>query len=79
MEISITSETILQQTICGDNESIELTSNMEYSEEQTELEKMQSNLKRAREVYFKSFTENGSHKSNSKEEGHDEDENSTQP
>ena len=53
--MSITSEMISQQTICGDNESLELTKNTEYSKENTELEKMQSNLKRAREVYFKYF------------------------
>ena len=46
---------ISQQTICGHNESLELTNDMEYSKEQTELKKMRSNLKRAREVYFKYF------------------------
>ena len=55
METSITSETISQQTIYGHNDSIELTNDMEYSKEQTEFEKMQSNLKRAKEVYFKYF------------------------
>ena len=40
MEMSITSETILQQNICGDNESLELTNDMEYSKENTECEKM---------------------------------------
>ena len=39
MEMSITSEMISQQTICGDNESLELTNDMEYSNENTELEK----------------------------------------
>ena len=46
---------ISQQTICGDNEGLELTNDMEYSKEQTEFEKMWNNLKRAREVYFKYF------------------------
>ena len=55
METSITSEMISQQTICGDNEGLELTNDMEYSKEQTEFEKTQNNLKRAREVYFKYF------------------------
>ena len=55
METSITSEMISQQTVCGDNECQELTNNTEYSKEQTEFEKMQNNLKRAREVYFKYF------------------------
>ena len=55
MEMSITREMISQQTICGDNEGIELTNNMEYSKEQTEFEKTCSNLKRAREVYLSTF------------------------
>ena len=55
MEMSITSEIISHQTICGDNESLELNNDMEYSKEQMELEKMQNNLKRAREVYFSTF------------------------
>ena len=45
METSITSEMISQQTICGDNESLELTYDTEYSNEKTELEKIQSNFK----------------------------------
>ena len=51
---------------------------MEYNKEETEFEKMQSNLKRAREVYFKYFPSQrmALTKSNSKEEGHDVDENS---
>ena len=40
METSITSEMISQQTICGDNEGLELTNDMKYSKEQTEFEKM---------------------------------------
>ena len=55
MEMSITSETISQQTICGDNEGLDLPNDMEYSREQTEFEKMQNNLKRTREAYFKYF------------------------
>ena len=50
MEMSIPSEMISQQTICGDNESLELTNDMEYnliySKEKTELEKTQNKLKR---------------------------------
>ena len=46
---------ISQQTICGDNEGLELTNNMEYIKEQTEFEKTQNNMKRARKVYFKYF------------------------
>ena len=59
METSITSELISQQTICGDNESLELTNDMKYNpnhgKEKTELEKTQNNLKWVREVYFKYF------------------------
>ena len=59
METSITSETISQQTICGDNESLELTNdteyNLNYSKEKTELEKTQNKLKQARKIYFKYF------------------------
>ena len=43
METAITNETISQKTICRDNESLELTNDMEYnlnySEVKTELEK----------------------------------------
>ena len=56
MEMSITSEMISQQTICGDNEGLNLNNNMESSKEQTKLERMQNNLKKAREVYFKYFS-----------------------
>ena len=46
---------ISQQTICGDNEGLNLNNNMESSKEQTKLERMQNNLKKAREFYFKYF------------------------
>ena len=36
MEMWITSEMISQQTICGDNEGLNLNNNMESSKEQTE-------------------------------------------
>ena len=55
MEMSITSEMISQQTICGDNGGLNLSNNMANSKEQTKLERMQNNLKKAREVYFKYF------------------------
>ena len=61
METSITSEMVSQQTIIGDNESldIEVTNdtqfNLNHSKEQTELEQTKNNLKQAREVYFKYF------------------------
>ena len=59
MEMSITSEMISQQTICGDNESLELNNdveyNLNYSKEKTKFEKSQNNLKQGREVYFKYF------------------------
>ena len=57
--MAITSEMISQQTICRDNETLELNNDMEYnlnySQEKTELKKTQNNLKWAREVYFKHF------------------------
>ena len=47
--MAITSEMISQQTICRDNESLELTNateyNLYYSKAKTELEKTQNNLK----------------------------------
>ena len=59
METSITSKLISQQTICGDNESLELTNNTKYNlnhgKEKTNLEKTQNNLNQASEVYFKYF------------------------
>ena len=39
MEMSITSEVISQQTICGDNEGLNQNTNMDNSKEQTEPEK----------------------------------------
>ena len=56
MEMSIISEMISQQAICGDNEGLNLINDMENSKEQMELERMQNNLKNAREVYFKYFS-----------------------
>ena len=56
MEMSITSETISQQTICGDNEGFNLNTNMDSSKEQTKLERMQNNFKKARDIYFKYFS-----------------------
>ena len=56
MEMSITSEMISQQTICGDNEGLNLNTDMDSSKEQTEPESMQNNLDKAREIYFKYFT-----------------------
>ena len=47
---------ISQQTICGDNESLNLNNDMESSKELTKLERMQNNLKKARGVYFKYFS-----------------------
>ena len=61
METSITSEMVSQQTICRDNESLDIaiTSETEchltHSKEKTELEQTKDNLKQAREVYFKYF------------------------
>ena len=45
---SITSETISQQTICGDNEG--LNTDVENNKEP------QNNLSKAREIYFKYFS-----------------------
>ena len=53
MEISITSEMISQQTICGDNEGY--NDNVNNSKELTKLEKSQNNLNKAKEIYFKYF------------------------
>ena len=52
--MSITSETISQQTICGDNEGY--NDSVDNSKEQTILEKMQNNLNKARGIYFKYFS-----------------------
>ena len=57
MEKPITSETISQQTICGDLNNIEIANDTEpkliQSMEQVEIEQMRINLKNARELYFK--------------------------
>ena len=57
METSITSETISQQTICGDLNDIEIEDDTEpklsQSREQMEIEQTKINLKNAREVYSK--------------------------
>ena len=47
---------ISQQTICGDNEGLKINNDMESIKEQTQLERMKNNLKRAGEVYFKYFS-----------------------
>ena len=54
--MSITSEMISQQTICGDNEGLNQNTNVDNSKEQTKLKKMQNNLKRAREIHSKYFS-----------------------
>ena len=51
--MSITSETILQQTICGDNEG--LNADMETSKEPIKFDQKQNQLSKAREIYFKYF------------------------
>ena len=56
MEMSITSETISQQTICGDNEGLNLNTNVNDNKEQTNLGKIQNNVNKAREIYFKYFS-----------------------
>ena len=53
MEMSITSETISQQTICGDNEG--LNADMETNKELLRFEQKQNQLSKAREIYFKYF------------------------
>ena len=69
MEMSITSEMLSQQTICGDNESLELTNDMQYGKEKTELEGKRDLF----EVL--SGTENGTYESNSEKKDNDGDEN----
>ena len=54
MEMSITGETISQQNICGDNEGY--NDSVDNSKEQIKLEKMQNNLNKAREIYFRYFS-----------------------
>ena len=56
MEMSITSETISQQTICGDNGGLNLNTNVGNSKEQTKLEKTQNNLKKVRKIYSQYFS-----------------------
>ena len=53
METSITSETISQQTICGNNEG--LNADMETNKEPIIFERKQNQLNTAREIYFKYF------------------------
>ena len=54
METPITSETILQQTICGDNEG--LNADMETNKEQIKFEWQLNQLSKAKEIYFKYFS-----------------------
>ena len=53
METSITSETISQQTICGDNEGLNV--DRETNKEPIKFEQKQNQLSKAREIYFKYF------------------------
>ena len=53
MEMSITSETNSQQTICGDNEGLD--ADMETNKEQIKFERKPNQLSKAREIYFKYF------------------------
>ena len=53
MEMSITSETISQQTICRDNEG--LNADMETTKGPIKFEQKQNQLNKAREIYFKYF------------------------
>ena len=59
METSITSETISQQTICGESENIEIANDtdpkLNQSKDQMEIEQTRKNLMQAQEVYFKYF------------------------
>ena len=58
METSITSETVSQQTICGDPQSLNLETTepkLAQSKEKMEIKQTKSNLMQAREVYFKFF------------------------
>ena len=54
METSITSETISQQTICGDNEGLNV--DMETNKKQIRFEQKPNQLSKAREIYFKYFS-----------------------
>ena len=51
MEMSITSETISQQTICGDNEG--LNADVETNKEPIKFEQKQKQLSKARDIHFK--------------------------
>ena len=53
MEISNTSETISQQTICGDNEGLD--ADMEANKQPIQFEWKPNQLSKAREIYFKYF------------------------
>ena len=59
METSITSETISQQTICGDLNNIEIANDTEpkltQSREQMEIKKTRINVKNAREYTLNTF------------------------
>ena len=54
MELSITSETISQQTICGDNRGLD--ADMETNKEPIKFEQKKNQLSKAREIYFKYFS-----------------------
>ena len=54
METSITSETISQQTICGDNKGLD--ADMETNKEPIRFEQKKNQLSKAREIYFKYFS-----------------------
>ena len=71
METSITSETISQQTICGDNKA--LGADMETKKEPIKFEWKKNQLSKAKEIYFKYcfITENGKNEGYSEEFGHD--------
>ena len=54
MKMSITSETISQQAICGDNEG--LNADVKNNKELIKFEQKQNKLSKAREIYFKYFS-----------------------
>ena len=57
METSNTSETISQQTTCGESENIEIANDtgpkLNQSKDQTEIEQTRKILMQAQEAYFK--------------------------
>ena len=53
METSITSETISQQTICGDNKGLD--AGMETNKKPIKFEQKKNQLSKAREIFFKDF------------------------